>query len=122
MSSSRRSPRARLRYVTQVTLALTGLVVALVGVVLVARDVTTYDDGAARGILAVGGTIAVDGPSLFIWGLVLALAIGGVLLFAERHLDGGVSRLRGPGRRGARDRRGDRGTRRPTASTPRSTR
>ncbi|HSU02005.1 MAG TPA: NADH-quinone oxidoreductase subunit NuoN, partial [Nocardioides sp.] len=87
-------PRA-LRYVSQVALSLTGLALALVGVVLVARDVTTYDDGAARGILAVGGTIAVDGPSLFIWGLVLALAIAGVLLFAERHLDGGVSAFAG---------------------------
>ena len=77
------------------SLSLAGLVVALVGVVLVARDVKTYDDGAARGVLAVGGTIAVDGPSLFIWGLVLALAIAGVLLFAERHLDGGVSAFAG---------------------------
>lgn len=83
------------RYITQVVLALAGLVGALVGVVLVARDVTSYDDGAARGVLAVGGTIAVDGPSLFIWGLVLALAIAGVLLFAERHLDGGVSAFAG---------------------------
>ena len=88
------APRA-VRYVTQVVLALAGLLVAMVGVVLVAQDVKTYDNGAARGILAVGGTIAVDGPSLFIWGLVLALAIAGVLLFAERHLDGGVSAFAG---------------------------
>jgi len=88
------APRS-VRYVSQVSLALTGLVVALVGVVLVARDVEVYADGAARGILAVGGTIAVDGPSLFIWGLVLALAIAGVLLFAERHLDGGMSAFAG---------------------------
>ena len=72
-------------------------------------------------ILAVGGTIAVDGPSLFIWGLVLALAIAGVLLFAERHLDGGVSAFAGqaaalPGT-DAEPRRS-----RPTSSTPRSTR
>jgi NADH-quinone oxidoreductase subunit N len=87
-------PRS-VRYTTQVVLALGGLVLALVGVVLVAQDVQTYDDGAARGVLAVGGTIAVDGPSLFIWGLVLALAIAGVLLFAERHLDGGVSAFAG---------------------------
>jgi NADH-quinone oxidoreductase subunit N len=88
------APRA-VRYVAQVVLSLAGLLVALVGVVLVAQDVKTYDDGAARGILAVGGTIAVNGPSLFIWGLVLALAIAGVLLFAERHLDGGVSAFAG---------------------------
>ena len=88
------APRS-VRYVTQVCLALLGLVVAFVGVVLVAQDVEVYEEGAARGILAVGGTIAVDGPSLFIWGLVLALAIAGVLLFAERHLDGGVSAFAG---------------------------
>jgi NADH-quinone oxidoreductase subunit N len=88
------APRS-VRYVTQVCLALLGLVVAFVGVVLVAQDVEVYAEGAARGILAVGGTIAVDGPSLFIWGLVLALAIAGVLLFAERHLDGGVSAFAG---------------------------
>lgn len=88
------APRA-VRYTAQVTVALLGLVGALVGVVLVARDVQSYDDGAARGVLAVGGTIAVDGPSLFIWGLVLSLAIAGVLLFAERHLGGGVSAFAG---------------------------
>ena len=88
-------PRS-IRYTTQVVLALVGRGLALVGVVLVAQDVQTYDDGAARGVLAVGGTIAVDGPSLFIWGLILALAIAGVLLFAERHLDGGVSAFAGP--------------------------
>ena len=88
------APRRAL-YATQVVLALAGLVAALVGVVLVARSVTTYEDGAARGILAIGGAIAVDGPTLFLWGLVLALAIAGVLLFAERHVDGGVSAFAG---------------------------
>ena len=56
-------PRA-LRYASQVGLALLGLVGALVGVVVVAQDVTSYDDGAARGVLAVGGTVAVDGRLL----------------------------------------------------------
>ena len=40
----------RARYTAQVALALVGLVGALVGAVVVARDVTTYDDGAARGV------------------------------------------------------------------------
>ena len=43
-------PRS-IRYTAQVVLALGGLVLALVGVVLVAQDVQTYDDGAARGVL-----------------------------------------------------------------------
>ena len=88
------APRSA-RYLAQVVLSLAGLVAALVGVVLVARDLKTYDDGAARGILAVGGTIAVDGPSLFLWGLSWSSAIAGVLLFAERHLEGGVSAFAG---------------------------
>ena len=37
-----------LRYPVQVVLAIGGLVLALVGVVLVAQDVQTYEDGAAR--------------------------------------------------------------------------
>ena len=42
------APRAA-RYVAQVVLSLGGLVAALAAVVLVARDVKTYEDGAARG-------------------------------------------------------------------------
>ncbi|MCW2832096.1 MAG: nuoN [Nocardioides sp.] len=88
------APR-RMRYLAQVVLALAGLSVALVVVVLIARDAKVYADGAARGILSVGGTIAVDGPTLFLWGLILVLALAGVLLFAERHLGGGVSAFAG---------------------------
>ena len=100
------APRSA-RYLAQVVLSLTALVAALVAVVLIARDAEVYADGAARGILAVGGTIAVDGPTLFLWGLILVLAVAGVLLFAERHLDGGVSAFAGqaaalPGSEGAR--------------------
>ncbi|HXH78714.1 NADH-quinone oxidoreductase subunit NuoN [Nocardioides sp.] len=88
------APR-RMRYLAQVVLALVGLSAALVAVVLIARDAEVYADGAARGILSVGGTIAVDGPTLFLWGLILVLSLAGVLLFAERHLGGGVSAFAG---------------------------
>ena len=88
------APR-RTRYVAQVVLALAGLVGAFFGVVLNALETEVYGDGAARGILSVGGTIAVDGPTLFIWGLILLLAMLGVLLFAERRLGGGVSAFAG---------------------------
>ena len=83
------------RYLAQVFVALVALVSALVAVVMGAQDATVHGDGAARGILAVGGTIAVDGPTLFIWGLILLLAVGGVLLFAERQVDNGVSAFAG---------------------------
>ncbi len=85
----------RVRYVVQTGLALAGLVVAVVGVGFVAANSEVLGDGAARGLIAAEGTIAVDGPTLFLWGLILLLAIGGVLLFAERHLEGGVSAFAG---------------------------
>ncbi|QBX54894.1 NADH-quinone oxidoreductase subunit NuoN [Nocardioides seonyuensis] len=96
-------PRAW-RYLSQVLLTMVGLGAALVGVVAVAarygaddaaEEGLAHADGAAYGLLAMGGTIAVDGPTLFIWGLVLLLALVGTLLFAERHLDGGVSAFAG---------------------------
>jgi NADH-quinone oxidoreductase subunit N len=87
-------PRAK-RYVVQVLLALVGLVAAFAALIKVAGDVPEHAGGAARGVLAVAGTLAIDGPTLFMWGLVLLLAIAGVLLFAERHLDGGASAFSG---------------------------
>jgi NADH-quinone oxidoreductase subunit N len=88
------APR-RVRYPAQVGMTIVGLVAALVGVVVVARDVTEVGDGAARGVIAMGGTLAIDGPTLFIWGVVLALALLGTLLFAERHVDAGVTAFAG---------------------------
>jgi NADH-quinone oxidoreductase subunit N len=90
-------PRER-RYLTQATLAVAGLVAALAGSVYVGLDLNelkTAGDVVARGKIAAEGTLAVDGPSLFIWGLVLVFAIGGVLLFAERRLEAGVSAFAG---------------------------
>jgi NADH-quinone oxidoreductase subunit N len=91
-------PRER-RYLTQAALAVLGLAVALGGSVYVGLDLDKLRAAGqgvvARGDLAVGGTLAVDGPSLFLWGLILVFAIGGVLLFAERRLEAGVSAFAG---------------------------
>jgi NADH-quinone oxidoreductase subunit N len=87
-------PRAQ-RFLVQTLLAGAGIVAALVGTVLVARDLTVRGDGVARGAIDVEGTIAVDGPAVFFWGLILVVALGGVLLFAERRLEGGVSAFAG---------------------------
>ncbi len=87
-------PRAQ-RYVVQTWLAVAGVVVALVGTIIVARNLEVLGDGAARGAIDVEGTIAVDGPALFIWGMLLVFALGGALLFAERRLEGGVSAFAG---------------------------
>lgn len=87
-------PRGR-RYLAQTVVAFAGLLAALVAVILVARDLPIHDDGVARGILAAEGAIAIDGPTMFLWGLILVIALAGALLFAERHLEGGVSAFAG---------------------------
>ena len=97
-------PRER-RYLAQTVLTVLGLAGALVAVGFVATDLKSLGDGAARGLLAAEGTIAIDGPTVFMWGLILAFALISVLLFAERHLEGGVSAFAGqaaalPGTRG----------------------
>ncbi|MET1059358.1 MAG: NADH-quinone oxidoreductase subunit N, partial [Nocardioides sp.] len=83
------TPRAR-RYVVQVVLSLAGLGVAFVGTVMIGLNLTERAGGAAQGSSIAEGAIAVDGPAVFMWGLILLLAVGGVLLFAERRLEAGV--------------------------------
>ena len=87
-------PRER-RYLVQTVLTVAGLVAALVATCLVAADQTSLGGGVARGLIAAEGTIVVDGPTVFFWGLILVFAIGGVLLFAERRLEGGLSAFAG---------------------------
>jgi NADH-quinone oxidoreductase subunit N len=83
------------RYVVQATLSLVGLLAALVGVVLVARGAASDSGGSAHGSVEAMGAIAIDGPSLFIWGTLLVFSIISVLLFAERRLEAGVTAFAG---------------------------
>lgn len=83
------APR-RLRYLVQTVLALVGVVGALVATVWVGVDLEAIADGSALGQLAGAGSLAVDGPTVFIWGTLLVMGLISVLLFAERHLEGGV--------------------------------
>jgi NADH-quinone oxidoreductase subunit N len=87
-------PRER-RYATQVALAGIGLVGALAGSVYVGTGLDALGGGVARGTLAASGTLVVDGPAVFLWGLVLLFSIAGVALFAERRLEAGVSAFAG---------------------------
>ena len=97
-------PRGR-RYLVQVVLALLGLVAAFVTAVMVFIDLEPgLATARSRGKVVAEGALAVDGPALFCWMLVLVLALLSVLLFAERHLEGGVTLLRGAGRGAARHR------------------
>ena len=86
------APRER-RYLIQTVLALVGLLAAFVGVILVAGNLADHE--GARGSIEAMGAIAVDGPSLFIWGTLLIFSIISVMLFAERHLEGGVTAFAG---------------------------
>ncbi len=88
------APRER-RYAIQTVLALAGLVAAFVATTLVAADMPSNNDGASLGTIEAMGAIAVDGPSLFIWGLLLIFSLISVLLFAERHLEGGITAFAG---------------------------
>ena len=87
-------PRGR-RYVVQVVLAVAGLVAAFVTALIVFDRLDPGSDIPKRGKVAAMGALAVDGPALFCWMLVLVLALLSVLLFAERHLEGGVTSFAG---------------------------
>lgn len=89
-------PRAQ-RYLAQTLLTLVALVVAFGAVVWVALDFASegseanHGEGTAYGVLAAMGSVAVDGPTLFLWGVILVLAVLGAMLFAERRLEGGLT-------------------------------
>lgn len=88
------APR-RVRYVVQSVLTLAGLAGAFAATVWVATDLTERGDGAAYGSVVAEGAIAVDGPSTFLWGILLVLSFTSAMLFAERHLDGGLTAFAG---------------------------
>ncbi|QDQ91456.1 NADH-quinone oxidoreductase subunit NuoN [Rhodococcus sp. WB9] len=69
------------RYSSHLVLALGGLTAAFVAVVMLAG---TRDS-------AVGGAVAVDGPTLFLQGTILLISIPAILLIAERSVDSGVA-------------------------------
>ncbi len=64
---------------------------ALVSTVVVGLGLDERAGGAARGLVGAEGSVIVDGPTVYLWGLLLVFALGGVALFAERSLEGGVS-------------------------------
>ena len=96
--------------VTSVTLVLAFATVCWVAIGYagaVSGSDVVHGDGAAHGLIAVMGSLAIDGPTLFLWGLLLVLSLLGAVLFAERKLDGGVSAFAGqvavePGTEGER--------------------
>ena len=83
------------RFTAQLSLTLVSLVAAFAATVWVATNLKSVDGGGANGQLVLSGTVAIDGPTVFIWGLLLLLAIAGTLLFAERALEGGLTAFTG---------------------------
>ncbi|KFZ82981.1 NADH:ubiquinone oxidoreductase subunit N [Amycolatopsis sp. MJM2582] len=73
-----------MRWPSQVFLSLVGIGAA--GVFLAWYASTSAPKG---GVTTFSGAIAVDRPSLFLWGTLLALALGALLLIADRSVEPG---------------------------------
>ena len=71
------------RYPLQTALTLLAIIVAL--------GFTVNNWIAGRFQVVALGTFALDGPAYFFWSLLLVVGLGGVVLFAERSVAGGVS-------------------------------
>jgi NADH-quinone oxidoreductase subunit N len=87
-------PRAK-RYVVQVVLAVVGVLAALVAAFIVWSKIHPTSHTPKPGFVVAEDALSLDGPTLYIWVLVLILALLGVLLFAERRLEGGVTAFAG---------------------------
>ena len=84
------------RFAVQAGLALVGVVAALVATVLVYLDLDVVDsDRLARGQVGAEGALAIDGPGVFTWGILLVFGVLGLLLFMDRGLEGGLSSFTG---------------------------
>ena len=83
------------RLLAQATLTIGGLVLAIAMTVMVALGLDKLGGGVARGGMAVMDALAIDGPTVFLWLLILVLGLIGALLFAERQLEGGVTAFAG---------------------------
>src|SRR3712207_2197225 len=62
------------RHVVQVALAAAGVVGALVATVLVGLELDEVGGGAGRGLVGAEGSVVVDGPAVYLWGLVLVFS------------------------------------------------
>ncbi|MCW2814695.1 MAG: NADH:ubiquinone oxidoreductase subunit [Nocardioides sp.] len=96
------------RHVAQVALASAGVVGAFIATVLVGINLAEVGEGVGRGVVGAEGSVVVDGPSVYLWGLILVFALAGVALFSERRLEAGVPVFAGqaatlPGSEGERE-------------------
>ena len=88
-------PRRR-RFEIQALVAVVGVVAALIDTVVVYQSLDKIESAqTARGQISTEGALSVDGPGVFIWGLLLVFGLMSFLLFAERRLEGGLSAFTG---------------------------
>jgi NADH-quinone oxidoreductase subunit N len=86
----------RTRFQAQSLLAIVGIVAALADTVWVFQDLDVVKgEHLARGTIAAEGALAVDGPGVLAWGILLVFGLLSMLLFAERRLEGGLSGFTG---------------------------
>ena len=86
----------RSRFAAQAILAVVGVTATLVDTVWVFQHLDKIDDPElARGLIGAEGAVAIDGPGVFTWGILLVFALMSMLLFAERRLEGGLSAFTG---------------------------
>ncbi len=84
------------RFVPQAVVAVAGMIAALISTVLVYLDLPEVEgEFTARGAIRGVGSVAVDGPGVITWGLILVFAILSFLLFADRSYEGGLSAFTG---------------------------
>ena len=71
--------------------AQVGLCLLTLGVAAAALGVHLYSfsRGGTGDVVTLAATVAVDGPALFLWGTLLALGLGAVLLIADRTVEPG---------------------------------
>lgn len=88
-------PRGR-RFVAQAAVALVGTVIALAFTVRLYIQLPQLEGTIlARGSLGGVGSMAIDGPGVITWGLVLVFSALSFLLFADRSFEGGLSAFTG---------------------------
>jgi NADH-quinone oxidoreductase subunit N len=84
------------RFLVQTAIAVVGIVAAFADTVWVFQDLDVIDGSRlARGQIAAEGALAIDGPGVFAWGILLIFGLMSMLLFAERRLEGGLSGFTG---------------------------
>ena len=79
----------------QAGIAVVGIVAALVDTVWVFQDLIVDGSHSHAAQIAAEGALAVDGPGVFTWGILLIFGLLSMLLFAERRLEGGLSGFTG---------------------------